>query len=44
MSDNTCHGNERHGRHFSKEHGVWYDLYRCDVHGFHVDVDHDREW
>lgn len=35
---------ERQGRYFSEEFGKWYDLYPCERHGFHVDVDHDNEW
>ena len=39
-----CHGSEREGRYFSEEFGLWYDVYPCEAHGFHVDVDHDKEW
>ena len=34
----------REGRYFSEEFGLWYDVYPCEAHGFHVDVDHDKEW
>lgn len=39
-----CHSSEREGRYFSEEFGLWYDVYPCEAHGFHVDVDHDKEW
>ena len=39
-----CHGEEREGRYYSEEHDVWYDVYPCKNHGFHIDVDHDKEW
>ena len=39
-----CNGSEREGRYFSDEFGLWYDVYPCEAHGFHVDVDHNKEW
>lgn len=35
---------ERQGRHYSEEFKIWYDLYACKKHGFHVDADWDKEW
>lgn len=39
-----CYGEEREGRYYSEEFDVWYDVYPCENHGFHIDVDHDKEW
>lgn len=39
-----CYGQEREGRYYSKEFDKWYDLYPCQIHGYHVDVDWNGEW
>lgn len=35
---------ERSGRYFSEEHKVWYDVYPCETHGEHLDIDFDKVW
>lgn len=40
----NCTGSEHVGRMYSDHLNVWYDLYRCEQHGFHVNADHDQEW
>lgn len=44
MEYTPCYGDEREGRYFSEEFGKWYDLFRCETHGFHVDMDWDNVW
>lgn len=43
-TSHICYGGEREGRYYSEEFGVYYDVYPCETHSFHIDVDWDREW